>query len=96
VCVHDVLTMIGGSSTEGTSENGMIIRNLLNRGDREESRADPLHGRLSPPFSAQRGPQYSISLSHLSDPHTGTYCIYIFFYDDGRNICVLLVTTPPT
>jgi hypothetical protein len=36
-----------------------------------------------------------IKLSHLPDPHTGTYCIYIFFYDDGRNICVLLVTTSP-
>ena len=86
--------MIGGNSTEaeGTSEKGMIVRNLANGGDRRKQPA--FHWEVSPPFSVEELVQYS-NLSHLPDPHTGTYCIYIFFYDDSRNICVLLVTTPP-
>jgi hypothetical protein len=89
-----VQTMIGGKSTEGTSEKGMTVRNLVNRGDR---RGNPLSV-VSFPSVLNTGTQrmqYSIKLSHLPDPHTGTYCIYIFFYDDGRIIRVLLVTTSP-
>ena len=32
--LDDVLTMIGGNSTERRSEKGKIVRNLVNRGDR--------------------------------------------------------------
>jgi hypothetical protein len=83
VFVHDVLTMIGGNSTEaeGTSEKGMIARDRREVGQPAFTGKFPLRSRYSN--------------ETLPDPHTGTYCIYVFFYDDDRNICVLLVTTPP-
>jgi hypothetical protein len=41
--------MIGGNSTEaeGTSEKGMIVRNLVHCGDRREVRATRFHWQVS-------------------------------------------------
>jgi hypothetical protein len=48
--------MIGGNSTEaeGTSEKGMIVRNLVNRGDRRKVRATRFHWLVSPLFQVQQ------------------------------------------